>query len=261
MSKNLLATICTDVSRVLVKRSPEILTGLGITGMITAIVLAVKATPKALQLIANEKERRIEEDLEDSFTSMDVVKTSWKCYIPTTIVALTSVACLIGGSSENLRRNAALATAYSLSESALKEYQGKVIETFGEKGNAEVKEALAKEKGTQKNNVINNKEVLVVGKGETLCEDALFGRTFKADVDTIKSAVVELNRQLALHTSASLNDLYYEIGISNIGKGDEYGWNIDDGTVKPYFSSKIAADGSLCLLISYLPEPKINYAL
>ena len=34
-------------------------------------------------------------------------------------------------SSVNARRTAALATAYSLSESALKEYQEKVIETIG----------------------------------------------------------------------------------------------------------------------------------
>ena len=33
------------------KHSPEILTGIGVTGMITSTVLAVSATPKALQLL------------------------------------------------------------------------------------------------------------------------------------------------------------------------------------------------------------------
>ena len=37
------------------KRSPEILVGIGIAGMITAAVLAVRATPKALKLIKKEK--------------------------------------------------------------------------------------------------------------------------------------------------------------------------------------------------------------
>lgn len=37
------------------KHSPEILTGLGIAGMITTTVLAVKATPKALVLIEGKK--------------------------------------------------------------------------------------------------------------------------------------------------------------------------------------------------------------
>ena len=37
------------------KHSPEILTGIGIAGMVTTTVLAVKATPKALRLIEEEK--------------------------------------------------------------------------------------------------------------------------------------------------------------------------------------------------------------
>ena len=35
--------------------SPAILTGIGITGMITSTVLAVKATPRALELIEAKK--------------------------------------------------------------------------------------------------------------------------------------------------------------------------------------------------------------
>ena len=41
------------------KHSPEILTGLGITGMLTSTVLAVTSTPKALRLIENKKIKRI----------------------------------------------------------------------------------------------------------------------------------------------------------------------------------------------------------
>ena len=33
------------------KHAPEILTGMGIAGMVTCVVLAVKATPKAIDLI------------------------------------------------------------------------------------------------------------------------------------------------------------------------------------------------------------------
>ena len=38
------------------KHMPEILTGIGIAGMVTTTVLAVKATPKALELIEEKKE-------------------------------------------------------------------------------------------------------------------------------------------------------------------------------------------------------------
>ena len=45
------------------KHSPEILVGLGITGMVTTTVLAVKATPKALMLIEEKKKEEQAEKL------------------------------------------------------------------------------------------------------------------------------------------------------------------------------------------------------
>ena len=50
MNKSVMKFIKT-VKRGFGKRSPEILLGIGIASGITATVLAVKATPKALQLI------------------------------------------------------------------------------------------------------------------------------------------------------------------------------------------------------------------
>ena len=44
------------------KHSPEILTGIGIAGMITTTVMAVRATPKALDLLAEVKENTEGED-------------------------------------------------------------------------------------------------------------------------------------------------------------------------------------------------------
>ena len=51
MSKVNLSGIIKDTRKAFVKHSPEILTGVGIAGMITTTVLAVRATPKAMMLI------------------------------------------------------------------------------------------------------------------------------------------------------------------------------------------------------------------
>ena len=48
--KTNVSKIMKDIKITMSKRSPEILTGLGIAGMITTTVLAVKATPKAIKL-------------------------------------------------------------------------------------------------------------------------------------------------------------------------------------------------------------------
>ena len=110
-----LAQTAKNIRTSMVKHSPEILTGLGIVGMITTTVLAVKATPKALTLIdVAENEKR------DELTPMETVKATWKCYIPAAVTGVTSIACLVGASSVNTRRNAALAAA-SVAESAASE--------------------------------------------------------------------------------------------------------------------------------------------
>nr|DAS18594.1 MAG TPA: hypothetical protein [Caudoviricetes sp.] len=235
------------------KHSPEILTGIGIAGMITTTVMAVRATPKALILIEERKEEIGAEKLE----AMDMVKTAWACYIPAAITGTLSVACLIGASSVNARRNAALATAYTLSESALKDYQGKVIEMFGEKKNEAMKDAIAKDK-VEKNPVVT-REVIITEKGNTLCYDAISGRYFKSDIEKIKKAECELNRQMLDDMYVSLNDFYYEIGLDSVKLGDELGWNVDSGYIDLSFSSQLASDGTPCLVIDYSVAPRYDY--
>ena len=46
-----LKAIARSMGMALQKHSPEILTGIGIAGMVTTTILAVRATPKALLLI------------------------------------------------------------------------------------------------------------------------------------------------------------------------------------------------------------------
>ena len=56
MPKQSLASIAKGVRTAMKKHSPEILTGIGIAGMITTTVMAVKATPKALILLEEKKD-------------------------------------------------------------------------------------------------------------------------------------------------------------------------------------------------------------
>ena len=51
MKKLNLSGMFKGTKKAIIKHSPEILTGVGIAGMITTTVLAVRATPKAMQLI------------------------------------------------------------------------------------------------------------------------------------------------------------------------------------------------------------------
>lgn len=251
MRKTNLASIAKGIRTAMEKHSPEILTGIGITGMITTAVMAVKATPKALILIREKKEELDTDEL----PAKEIVKTAWRCYIPAGAVSLVSIICLIGASTTSYRRNTALATAYALSESTLKTYQEKVIETIGEQKERQVKDAVANEKMAN----APVREVIITEKGDNLCFDTISGRYFKTDIEKLKRAANDLNRRMRDEAFISLNEFYYEIGLDGTKLGDELGWHIDRGYIDLDFSSQIAGDGTPCLVVDYLVAPKYDY--
>ena len=55
MGKHSLSSIAKSVRTAMKKHSPEILTGIGIAGMITTTVMAVGVTPKALVFMKVKK--------------------------------------------------------------------------------------------------------------------------------------------------------------------------------------------------------------
>lgn len=253
MSKLNLAKAFKDVNTVLSKHSPEILTGLGIGGMITTVVLAVKATPKALELIEKEKT----EKWVDELTPAETIKAAWKCYIPAMILGTASVGCLVGGSAVSLKRNAVLATAYKLSENALTEYKDKVAETVGEKKERAVQEAVVADKVSS--TPVKSNEVIITGNGKTLCLEPTSMRHFESDMESIKRAVNELNRRMRNDMYISLNELYYELGLDNTELGEMMGWNINVAYIDISFTSALTPDGRPCLALVYDTRPIYDF--
>ena len=234
------------------KHSPEILTGIGIAGMISTTILAVKATPKALELIGQAKW-----DKEEELTPLETVKVAWKPYIPATITCIASVSCLIGASTVNHKRNAALATAYTISERTLVRYRDKVIDTLGEKKEKEIREKVAQDELNKK--PVSNSQVIITPKGNTLFMDAISGRYFRSDIDKIRKVVNELNRQMIHQNYISLDEFYYEIGLDPIKNGSRLGWNLDDGLIEIDFQPGIADNDEPCLVVDYMIAPRYEF--
>ena len=254
MNKAGLKRTIKSVERVLTKYSPGILTGIGIAGMIGATFMAVKATPKALYLIETKKEEAEAEEL----TSIETIKTCWKCYIPAALTTVVSASCLIGASTVSAKRNAALATAYSISEAALREYQEKVVEVIGEKKEKTVRDAVAKDQ-IERDPVTKSEVVIIDSNSNTLCYEPLSGRYFKSTIDKIKKAEIKLDRQMIQEMYVSLNDFYWEIGLDGTDLGDKMGWNLSKGYMDLSFSSQLADDGTPCAVIVYGIPPVYDY--
>lgn len=254
MNKEGLKRTIKSAERVLAKYSPGILTGIGIAGMIGATFMAVKATPKALYLIETKKEESEVEEL----TPVETIKTCWKCYIPATLATVLSIICLIGASTVSAKRNAALATAYSISEAALREYQEKVVEVIGEKKEKAVRDAVAKDQ-IERDPVTKSEVVIIDSNSNTLCYEPLSGRYFKSTIDKIKKAEIKLDRQMIQEMYVSLNDFYWEIGLDGTDLGDKMGWNLSKGYMDLSFSSQLADDGTPCAVIVYGIPPVYDY--
>ena len=274
MGKQNLSKIARDVRVTVSKHSPEILLGIGIAGMITTTVLAVRSTPKALRLI-DEKKHELETD---TLTPADVVKTTWKCYIPAAVSGTASIACLIGSNSVNAKRNAALATAYKLSYSAFTQYKNKVIETSGEKKEKVVRDKVSEEQ--LKNNPVTNTEVIITGKGQTLFFEPLSSRYFYSSIEKIRRAENEINHRIltdpfdsgvtvndffeSLFSGGELNDDFYEeLGLTGTATGEMLGWNLNIGMLDIYLSYQGGEEGSdhegePCAVINYNIPPSYD---
>lgn len=234
-----------DISKPIVKHSPEILTGLGITGFVSATIMAVKVTPKVLDVISETKSKNLDKKEE----TKEIIIDAGKYYIPSILVTGLSMVCVIGASSINLKRNAALVTAYSISENALKEYQSKVLETVGPRKERQIEDSIVKDHMDK--NPVTNTEVYISGNGDTLFYDDHSGRYFMQNLAKMEKIENMLNKRLWSEMWISLNELYYEIGLKPLKDGDDIGFNIDDGYLNytERYSAQMADDGRPCLAI------------
>jgi len=258
MNKPNMAALFKNVKMAVSEHSPEILTGLGIAGMITTTILAVKATPKALDLIAEAEDKKFNDDNDALLTKVEVIKVAWKPYIPAAITGVTSVACLIGASSVNAKRNAALATAYNLTATAFSEFKDATLETVGEKKEQIIRNKVAEERINKE--PVNQSTIIVSGNGNTRCFDTITKRRFISDIETIKKIVNELNRKMVNGEDyISLNEFYYELGLDEVSIGDELGWNVTRGLIEVDFRAQLDTDGTPCIVIDYAVAPKRGF--
>lgn len=233
------------------EHSPAILTGLGIAGMIFTVVEAVRATPKAMQLIEEATEDIPEPKVADN------VKACWKCYIPTAISGAASIAVLIFANRAGEKQRAALSAAYSITETTLNEYRRKVEEKFGKRKEESVRDDIAKDKIAANPPV--TKEVIITGKGDCLCYDSVSGRYFKSDTETLRRAENVLNLRLREEMFISLNEFYAEIGLQPVDAGEKLGWNLDKGYISLKFTYGPAENDEPCLVLGYDVQPYYHY--
>lgn len=254
-------TLTKTAKRTLSRNSSKILLGLGIAGAFTAVGFAITATPKAMILLEEKKQELGVEKLD----AKTIIKTAAPVYIPTAISMGVSTGCIIAASGVNDRRNAALAAAYTMSETALRSYQDKVVETVGPEKAKEIKEAVALDKMAKCPEAGSAPVATPVKPGigndfyndPVKCWESLSGTYFIASRNMLEKAINGVNKQLLSDFRVTENDLFDYLGIDHNRNGDLLGWDTESTLeINTFYASKLDDEGMPCLVLDYATPPK-----
>lgn len=193
------------------RNSSTILTCIGAVGVVVTAVMAVKATPKALDRIEKAKEEKGED-----LTKMEIVKVAGPGYIPTVVTGAATIACIFGSNVISKRQQASLMSAYALLDNSYKEYKKKVDELYGKEAGQKVREEIAKDKYTGDHELVDNTKELFY--------DFYSGRYFESTMENVLKAEYELNRTLYVNGCVGVNEFYECLGIPTRPEYDELGW-------------------------------------
>lgn len=234
------------------RHGSTILTYVGGAGVVATTVLAVKATPKALQNLDEAREEKGEE-----LTRFETIKTAGPVYIPTIVTGAATIACIFGANVMNQRRQASLIGAYAALDMKFKDYKKKVEELYGQDANENVQNELAKDRY----------DGYEVTSDKKLFYDYFSERYFESTEKEVLEAEYKVNRQLALNSGVFLNEFYEFLDIPQTIEGTELGWS--QGIMEAmYWTNWIDFDHSViildddieCTIIHMRQEPVIDFA-
>ena len=256
--------LLTKVVRKLKHSSPTILTFMGASGVVATTILAMRATPKALQII--EDNTGFDHYGEVGAPSkVETLQLTRKCYIPTVIVGASTIACILGANILNKRQQASIASLYGLLDQTYKEYRKAACEVYGEDADKKIQVQMAKDRWLSASGCMENYNTQspeLDGDSEKLLfYDSYSKRYFNATYAAVINAMYHINRDWTIGREIPMNDFYEFLGLDKIKGGDDIGWSwdiLEEGYVWLDFdiASVDMEDGMQCLLISYFePEP------
>jgi hypothetical protein len=225
-------------------KSPEILTALGVTGVVTTAWMAAKA---GWRIAKSEESAYPSEPPKERAVRM--VKTYWPEAVPPVVAGAATAAAIVGSHHISAKRTAAAVAAYSLAEQALSEYRAKVVETIGANKEEVVRGHVAEDK--VRATPPAPADLMVVGDKDVLCCDLMTMRYFRSDMQTLKAAVNELNSRLLREGWMSVEEFYHLIDVwPGVGM-DRFGWKMDK-LMGLEFNAILTEDNQPCMAFAYV---------
>lgn len=231
------------------KHSPVLLLGIGVTGVITTIVLACQATLKVSEILdeaeTNTKTIEDAEENRDDYTEEDAKKDSVlnkvqtagkiaKLYAPAFIVGVISIGALTSSHVILTRRNVGLTAAYAAIDKGFREYRERVVGELGEGKDREFRYGVVeREIAVETDDGIAVKTIREVDRTKGPSIYAKFFDESNPNWERTSSAhnqtFVSVQRQYAndlldARGHVLLNDVYEMLGFPRTSEGAVVGW-------------------------------------
>ena len=242
-------------------RKTKVITLLSAAGVVASVGTAIYATVKATRIV-----RVREEEQGFDLTKTEIIKETWKCYIPPTIIATATIIGIFGNDRLNTKTQASLISAYAMAEQAYKKYRESANDIFGEDTDDKVFQNIY-EKGKEtldEDDIIRVKGVKEDDPDAILLYDFWSERYFTSTWNLMDKAIYKSKaRMYQKKKGLTLNDYYKFIGLKPVDGGDIIGWDdpndfainwddsiIDDGLERP---------GLDCWTLTFNIPPHILY--
>jgi len=242
-----------------IKHGPEILTAIGTIGLVASGIMAVNQTPRAIEILEQHKDEIGE------LTPQEKIKACWKTYLPSVLMATSSISCIIFARRIDAKRMAAWAAAYQMSESALLRLEDSVKKEFGENKLQKVKDEA--DLSIIDENPIDPSDIYNTGDGDDLFVDYYSGHAFRSSPQAVKTYYNHFISELLLKDTLSVNDWLSEIGLKPLADevGGALGWNAPmyqcrDLWDEPIFEYRRGPLDKAIILVKMSTEPKSDYA-
>lgn len=232
----------------IVKAMPTVLFISGIVGIFVSEIMVARDTLKAEKIITKKDICLVSEDYEKSVDCHDsivcttkpeyvkeVVKETWKCYIPSAMATTLTLTCLIASNRLTAKQLAALGSAVASAGGLVTKYRKAILERTDEdilhEIDREVASATMKEANPP---VITTPHVLwtensdLSDDGEYLFFDPFTKVKFRSTKLAVMGAKYYLNRNFSLGSEAPLSMFYAFLGLELPEEYSYAGWDVEE---------------------------------
>lgn len=239
------------------RNAPKIFKIVGLIGLIASPVVTVPSTVKAVRACDRKKAELGVEKLPVG----EILKTSWKYYIPVVSLMSASTISMVNGESISNKRTAIIYAACNAAEQTLADYKEETIKQLGEKKEKEIEHNVLEKQAEKVRTECSELAVQGQENGGTLFYEPITGTFFYSTRNKVDKAFNELSAQMIRECYVDLGDLFYLLGLRRVDACNHFGWSsMKIRTVEPeYIWHGIEETATPYVIMSYEDFPTTDY--